>query len=88
MKANIEYLQKAIKKLAGTSVGFNMMEVGKASWYAIAMMAYCKIEKPCAFTATPNAWQAFYLESLAIWNLMRRLKIFICPQADRCLDFS
>jgi hypothetical protein len=41
---NIGRLQDAIKKLAGTSVEFNLMNDGKVSWHAMAMISYGSIE--------------------------------------------
>ncbi len=41
---NVGRLQDAIKKLAGTSVEFNLMNDGKVSWHAMAMIAYGSIE--------------------------------------------
>lgn len=42
---DITYLQNAILKLASTPVEFNLMNDGKASWHAMAMISYGKIEK-------------------------------------------
>jgi len=41
---NIGRLQDAIKKLASTPVEFNLMNDGKVSWHAMAMIAYGSIE--------------------------------------------
>ena len=41
---NIGRLQDAIKKLAGTPVEFNLMNDGKVSWHAMAMISYGSIE--------------------------------------------
>ena len=41
---NIGRLQDAIKKLAGTPVEFNLMNDGKVSWHAMAMISYGSID--------------------------------------------
>jgi plasmid replication initiation protein len=42
---NIERLQEALRKLASTSIEFNMMEDGKHVWRVMAMLSYGDIEE-------------------------------------------
>lgn len=42
---NIERLQEALRKLASTSIEFNMMEDGKHIWRVMAMLSYGDIEE-------------------------------------------
>lgn len=41
---NIERLQDALRKLASTSIEFNMMEDGKESWQVMAMISFGRIK--------------------------------------------
>lgn len=58
---NIERLQDALRKLASTSIEFNMMEDGKKSWHVMAMLSYGEIkEGMCTYSYSEYLAERLY----------------------------